>query len=155
MEPGRFINEDAYAQSGTNNNRRQIWERILCKNKDISDIKPAIMKYLNEGLSFKLKFRSVALELFWQNLLIFSLYLNLTLQLVVIGLLLLLFISLKLLHSNEPALNFVVFFLVIFFGAISFSIAESSVRPFPFKESKIQNAEAYGTIDNIELDREF
>ena len=45
--------------------------------------------------------------------------------------------------------------LILSLGVISFSAVHHSIHAYPFKEGKIQNAEAFGLINKIELNKEY
>ncbi|MCX6149798.1 MAG: DNA internalization-related competence protein ComEC/Rec2 [Ignavibacteriales bacterium] len=86
---------------------------------------------------------------------VFILPLNLDLQLIVIGSLTTLFLLSRLLKLGDLFSIISISLLIISFGIVSYSIAQISIHPYPFNDSKIQNAEIFGMIEDIELNREY
>jgi competence protein ComEC len=84
-------------------------------------------------------------------------YFNLTLslQLFITGIILLLVFISIIIQSFISFKTFFILLLFLSFGIVSYSLAKNSLRSYPFKAGKIQNVEAYGSIENIELDREY
>ena len=59
------------------------------------------------------------------------------------------------LHLSDVIKTVCISLLILSLGVISFSAAHHSIHAYPFKEGKIQNAEAFGLINKIELNKEY
>jgi competence protein ComEC len=81
--------------------------------------------------------------------------LSLDLQIIIIGVVLLSGILSIFIQSFNSFKSFFILMLFLLFGIVSYSLTMNSLYEYPFKEGKIKDVVAYGTIENIELDREY
>ncbi len=65
------------------------------------------------------------------------------------------FLQRKVSTENKLHISICIALIFIGFGILNFNLSLSEIKPFPFQQSKLDDAKLFGKITDVELDREF